>query len=39
MSKKKGDDDDDVKKFDYKALQQRLEPRGSLNSKSLIKCG
>ena len=40
MSKKAAvNDDENAKLFDYKALQKRLVPKGSLDNKSLIKCG
>mmetsp|Transcript_15721 Transcript_15721/g.24143 ORF Transcript_15721/g.24143 Transcript_15721/m.24143 type:complete len:121 (+) Transcript_15721:15-377(+) len=37
---KKADDGEEKERvFDYKALANRLSPRGSLDNKSLIKCG
>jgi hypothetical protein len=41
MSRAKlGDDDDKDRVFDYKALESKIYPkRGSLDQKSLIKCG
>ena len=40
MSKKADiKDDEKANVFDYKSLQKRLVPKGSLDNKSLIKCG